>query len=196
MQFHQFTTATLLSTAWKNGRGATREIVAWPPGSDLGSFCWRVSIATIGASAPFSSFEGVDRTIMLLSGPGVHLRSAEGRVDHRLNQAWQPFSFPGDVAMECEVLGSEESSDFNVMTRRPSYRSETRVLRARAPLEPARFGLVLGLRGTWQVGAAPAQYRITPGAGLWWESGAPSKGPLLANSVGGDDSALIYVRMA
>ena len=71
----RFDTAELHATPWKNGGGTTRQVACWPPGAGSDDFDWRVSIATIAASGPFSTFPGIDRTIMLLDGPGVHLRS-------------------------------------------------------------------------------------------------------------------------
>jgi environmental stress-induced protein Ves len=168
---HEFDTESLPDTPWKNGRGTTREIACWPPGSDLGSFHWRVSIATIAASAPFSTFAGIDRTIMLLSGRGMHLRSADGSVDHRLDAVEQPFAFAGDLTIDCEALGAV-SRDFNVMTQRGVYRAEIRVIRAAARLAPAPCGLLLALRGHWQVVGAAAQCQLGPAQGLWWEQGA------------------------
>ena len=64
---HRFALADLSPTPWKNGGGSTREIVCRPPGAGMDSFEWRVSIATIAQSGPFSVFAGVDRVIL---GPG------------------------------------------------------------------------------------------------------------------------------
>jgi uncharacterized protein len=194
MHVHEYVVESLPDMPWKNGRGTTREIASWPAGSDPGSFCWRASIATIAASAPFSRFDGIDRTILLLAGPGVHLRSNDGRIDHRLDTQWRPFSFAGDVDIECETLGGK-SRDFNVMTRRNSHRSETHVLEVGALLDPAPFGLLLGLRGTWQVAAGSSKHVVRPGAGLWWEAGGASSWSLLPDGgVGQLNPALIAVR--
>src|SRR6185295_12572572 len=84
---------------WKNGGGSTCEIACWPPGAKLGDFGWRVSIATMAAAGPFSVFEGVDRSIMLLAGDGVRLQSDDGAIDHRLDTPHQPFAFSGDAAI-------------------------------------------------------------------------------------------------
>ena len=65
---HHFDTADLAVHAWKNGGGSTREIVCSPLGAGIDHFVWRVSIATIAQSGPFSIFAGVDRVIMLLAG--------------------------------------------------------------------------------------------------------------------------------
>lgn len=156
----RFVVAELPVTPWKNGGGDTRELASWPPGAGLESFDWRVSIATIAASGPFSVFTGVDRTIMLLQGDGVHLRSRDGHLDHRLDRPFQPFAFSGDVALDCTLLGAA-SSDLNLMTRRGGGRAALKVLSRSALLDATPHGLLLSLRGSWQVrGEAPAR----PGA--------------------------------
>jgi environmental stress-induced protein Ves len=157
----RFDIATLPATPWKNGGGSTREIACWPPGAGFDAFEWRVSIATIAASGPFSVFAGVERTIMLLEGDGVHLRG-EG-VDHLLAAPLVPFEFRGDVAIDCTLLGGP-SSDFNVMSRRGRVRTEVRVLRATADLPEAPHGLLLAWRGEWRAG----EHRLAPGQGAWW----------------------------
>ena len=59
-----FSRAALPATPWKNGGGTTQEIAGWPAGAGLDAFGWRVSIACIAASGPFSVFAGIDRSIM------------------------------------------------------------------------------------------------------------------------------------
>ena len=71
----------------------------------MDSFGWRISVATIAQAGPFSAFAGVDRQITLLDGDGVHLHSADGQINHALDQRWQPFAFSGDVALVCTLLG-------------------------------------------------------------------------------------------
>ena len=60
--------AARAAVPWKNGGGLTREVAIHPPGSDLGTFEWRVSIAQVRAAGPFSSFPGVDRQLAVLAG--------------------------------------------------------------------------------------------------------------------------------
>ena len=145
--FHRFALADLTASPWKNGGGSTREIVCRPPGAGMDGFDWRVSVATITRSGPFSVFTGVDRVIVLLEGDGVHLRSADG-MDHLLDQPLQPFAFSGDEALDCTLLGGE-SQDFNVMTRRSALRAEVAVLRAASALIATSRGLLLAARGRW-----------------------------------------------
>src|SRR6185369_11614525 len=66
---------------WKNGGGRTIEIAVHPVGATLDAFQWRVSIADIERDGPFSRFPGIDRTIVLLEGAGMHLRSASRDID-------------------------------------------------------------------------------------------------------------------
>ena len=165
MTLQRFALADLPATPWKNGGGSTCEIACWPPGAGLNDFGWRVSIATIAAAGPFSVFEGVDRSIMLLDGDGVRLRSGDGRIDHLLDRPHQPFAFSGDAAIACTLLGGP-SSDFNVMARRGRWHAELRVLDRAAAIGNAPHGVLLALRGSWRLGQGLPACR--EGEGLCW----------------------------
>ncbi|MBK9607139.1 MAG: HutD family protein [Betaproteobacteria bacterium] len=54
---------------WKNGGGTTTEIAVHPEGAGWDDFLWRIGIADIRQSGPFSSFPGIDRSILLLDCP-------------------------------------------------------------------------------------------------------------------------------
>ena len=164
MALHRFDIAKLAAVPWKNGGGSTREVLCWPPGSDLDHFDWRVSIATIAADGPFSVFAGVDRHIMLLRGDGVRLEG-EG-VQHRLDTPLEPFAFSGDAALRCALLGGE-STDFNLMVRRVRGRARFGVWRQTGELG-ARHGLLMALRGRWRVSLAHETQTLADGEGLWW----------------------------
>jgi environmental stress-induced protein Ves len=56
---------------WKNGGGITHEVLRVPPTGD--AFRWRVSVAEIDASGPFSDFADYNRKMVLLRGAGVRL---------------------------------------------------------------------------------------------------------------------------
>jgi environmental stress-induced protein Ves len=72
-QLQHFALPQVPAQPWKNGGGQTRELVCQPAGASLQDFDWRISVATIAASGPFSSYPGVDRSITLLAGDGVLL---------------------------------------------------------------------------------------------------------------------------
>lgn len=102
------------ATRWKNGGGSTCEVAIFPPNATLDNFDWRISIATIERSGPFSTFQGVDRTLSLLDGDAVHLHFDSKTVV--LSAKNPTVSFPGEQAVFAEVRGT--TTDFNVMTRR------------------------------------------------------------------------------
>ena len=52
-------------SVWKNGGGVTHEIIRVPAEGD---FHWRLSVAEIDRSGPFSDFTGYSRTMVLLAG--------------------------------------------------------------------------------------------------------------------------------
>ncbi len=162
---HRFAIADLTPTPWKNGGGDTREIVCQPPGAGVDGFDWRVSVATIATTGPFSAFPGVDRVIMLLDGVGVHLQG-DG-VDHRLDTPLAPFAFAGDAALGCSLLGGT-STDFNLMTRRGKLQAELTVLRTAGTLASAPHGLLLALGDGWQLHGATQALQLEAGHGIWW----------------------------
>lgn len=108
--------AVLEPAPWKNGGGSTTEIAIAPPGASLDKFDWRISLATIAASGPFSAFPGVDRTLALVDGPGVMLEIGdEGRFV--LSEDDPIVEFAGESVVSATLTGGV-TTDFNVMTRR------------------------------------------------------------------------------
>lgn len=99
---------------WKNGGGVTRE-VALMPGQDV-PFLWRISLATIRSSGPFSRFPGIDRTIVALRGNPVRLISEDNELA-RLTACGEPFAFAGEMDIDAEIEGGE-TTDLNIMTAR------------------------------------------------------------------------------
>ena len=156
-----FAIDTLRPRPWQNGGGSSREIVCWPPGAGLDDFDWRVSIASVAASGPFSCFAGVDRTIVLLAGGGLRLQ-APG-LDHRLDTLHAPFTFSGDAALHCTLLGAE-STDLNTMSRRARGRAGLRIISEAMTLARAEHGLLMSVNGRWQAGVT----LLAAGQGVWW----------------------------
>lgn len=128
--------ASRVAQPWKNGGGSTTPIAIAPPGSSLDDFDWRVSLATIAASGPFSAFPGVDRTLALVEGPGARLDFEGGRRVH-LRAADPICAFAGEEAVTATVSGAP-TTDFNVMTRRSRCRHDLvrRALAGPAVLAP------------------------------------------------------------
>lgn len=173
----------LPATPWKNGGGITRELACHPPGAGLDDFVWRVSIADVGSSGPFSNFPGIERIIMLMDGQGMYLQFDGGR-RHALTEALRPFRFPGEAPLFAHLAG-KASTDFNLMTRRDQADGEIHVWHE---ADAAGDGLVLlhCAAGAWQAGEHQLQARDTL-------SGIIPAGTLLQPLQ--DDSALIGVRI-
>jgi environmental stress-induced protein Ves len=165
-----FDIASLPATPWKNGGGTTREIVRVPAGADLDAFDWRVSIAELLVDGSFSSFAGIDRVIVLLEGAGIHMRSRDRAIDHRLATPFVPFVFSGDQPIDATLIVGQ-SRDFNVMTRRLHVRADVRVLRDHEKLPESESGLLFAARGRWRAQAASGRrvFSFAPGAGVWWD---------------------------
>ena len=105
-----------LKMPWKNGLGITREVISRPASDGSGGFDWRISLATVGASGPFSVFPGIDRTIAVLEGDGMQL-TVDGRREPPLLVDSPPFAFSGNAEVQADCLGGE-TLDLNVMSRR------------------------------------------------------------------------------
>jgi environmental stress-induced protein Ves len=101
---------------WKNGLGVTHEVALEPSTVDGAQFLWRVSLATIKGSGPFSVFPGIDRSIVALKGNTARL-VIDGHEGAELEALGTPFPFPGEAAVEAINEGGE-TTDLNIMTLR------------------------------------------------------------------------------
>lgn len=111
---------------WKNGGGVTTEIAAGPPLSDDQDWSWRVSIADVPATGPFSLFPGIDRVIAVVQGGGMDLRFEDGRmVALELDQ---PVAFDGSVAVD-GILREDPIRDFNVMADRRHFHAGLEIVK-------------------------------------------------------------------
>lgn len=99
---------------WKNGLGWTREIVRWPEEAE--TWDWRLSIAEVDKGGPFSTFSGVERELVLLSGEGMHLHFHDGE-KIALLPPHDRHRFAGERVLNAELV-SGPTQDFNFMWRR------------------------------------------------------------------------------
>lgn len=147
------------SMPWKNGGGVTTEIAVSPTGAGLDDFDWRVSMARVESSGPFSQFAGIDRTLAVLEGEGIVLEIA-GYPPTSINRASALFSFPADVQSSATLIGGP-ITDLNVMTRRSRMRHSVERLSISTPAEirtEAGTTLILCLNGEVTVpGAEPVR---------------------------------------
>lgn len=119
-----YRTNDFIQQPWKNGGGVTTELFRIPHASDPSHFHFRLSMANVSQSGPFSTFPGIDRHLLLLNGPGFILRR-HGLRDTALTTILTPIAFSGEEHVECDVKGP--SLDFNVMTERNYGRAEVEV---------------------------------------------------------------------
>jgi environmental stress-induced protein Ves len=137
------TGADYRAVPWANGRGTTVEMLRI---EQDGAVLLRLSRAAVVEDGEFSLFDGIDRNLTVISGPGFDLVG-----DDRLAaRPLQPVTFAGDVAIRAEgVTGPCE--DFNVMVRRGVVRAEVEVLSG---------GVATGTTALFALGSVQAAGRI------------------------------------
>ena len=111
MTWHVVNLIDVVPTPWKNGGGTTRELIAWPNSEH---WVWRMSVAEVAQSGPFSRFDGVQRWFAVLGGVGVALTHERQR--HLLTVNSAPLCFDGGRLTGCELLAGP-TLDFNLMVR-------------------------------------------------------------------------------
>ena len=174
----RFDLRSIAPQPWKNGAGLTREIAVGPQGAGASDFDWRFSLAEVERDAPFSAFPGIGRCIVLLRGAGMRLRSGQGEVDHRLDQAFVPFHFSGDTPLSATLVGGP-SSDFNVMTRRGAWAAEVTTQRCAFAPAAADAMLLLCCEGEWLVDISSPETspeKLRPMQALLWRMPPPRIG--------------------
>jgi uncharacterized protein len=97
--------------AWRNGGGATRELLAWP---NKENWQVRISLAEIDRDGAFSQFAGVQRWFGVVQGPGVVLDFGGKQVLQTI--ASDALQFDGVLAPFCSLQGSA-TQDMNLMLR-------------------------------------------------------------------------------
>ena len=120
--------SSFTATPWKNGGGITHEAIRVPPTGD--AFLWRVSVAQIDSSGPFSDFAGYERKMVLLRGRGIALKFGSGKpCELRCVGDW--VEFDGAMSTHCELLDGP-CVDFNLMVSK-SLRTAARIERLSEP---------------------------------------------------------------
>lgn len=137
--------------AWKNGLGTTTEIAVSPPGSDFGTFAWRVSIADMVTDSLFSTLPGIDRTLVALGGDGIRLQIADATV---VLAEYSQVSFAGETPVSGGPIHSP-TRDLNLMVRRGSTRGSVSIEHAvtgrTVPATQSTVTVALVIAGTARV---------------------------------------------
>jgi len=118
---------------WANGGGTTYQVATSPEGAGLDEFDWRVSLADVGSSGPFSAFPGIDRILVVVEGAGMELM-----VDGRLVPLGplDPLLFDGAADTSARLV-SGPTKDLNVMTRRGRCTATLDVVRVAGAVDVA-----------------------------------------------------------
>lgn len=127
----------LKAVPWKNGLGITRELAVEPAGASMDDFAWRVSIADVDTASPFSTFPGIDRTIVLVEGAGFTM-VLDGEREHALTTPCEPFAFPGEAKVDVRLAGGA-TRDFNLMVRRGVGAAKLEVLQGPGEFEAVKI---------------------------------------------------------
>jgi environmental stress-induced protein Ves len=146
---------------WKNGGGITHEAIREPPIGD--AFIWRVSVAEIDSSGPFSDFAGYDRKMVLLRGHGIALEFGSGK-RCTLRGVGDFVEFDGSMATRCELLDGP-CVDLNLMVSK-SRRTAARIERMSGPLQVAANDgdttLIFGIQDPLSLNGAAESTRLEP----------------------------------
>jgi hypothetical protein len=114
---HVVRAAEAVVMPWRNGGGVTRQYVSHP-GAD--PFEWRVSLAEVDRSGPFSAFPGIDRILVVLSGNGMVLHAdGEAVRMHRLDT----HRFAGEQHVHAELIDGA-TTDLNLFWQRGSFTAD------------------------------------------------------------------------
>jgi hypothetical protein len=145
--------ADFRTTPWKNGLGETTEIARseLPGPRGVFDFAWRISVATVAADGPFSTFEGIERTITVVEGAGMELLLADGTL-HRL-LPFEPFIYDGGMAITGRLIDGAVR-DFNVMVRRGRWRAAFRMVDREQRIAATTPGAVMvayAVSGCWAI---------------------------------------------
>ena len=102
---------------WKNGLGITTELFKSHLSEKSKSleFDFRLSVATLNASAPFSYFPDYKRIIMLMQGNGFRLYKAEALKDNVIviDNLHKQHTFLGTETIRAELIDGP-CLDFNI----------------------------------------------------------------------------------
>lgn len=110
---------TRVARPWRNGGGITRDIAIFPGESGDDEFLWRASIATITDVGPFSSWLGIDRTLLVLRGELA--LEIEARREIQMDENTSSLAFAGENQVVAKPLGIP-CLVLNIMVRRDRTR--------------------------------------------------------------------------
>jgi len=154
---------------WKNGGGVTRELAVH---QENGQMIWRLSLADIEQSGPFSAFPGLARIHCIVEGAGHILSNSGTRLEAR---PLHPLRFDGGLELECR-LRDGRCKAFNVIYDPARVTAEAGILRDGTLPAVAGRHVLFVVAGSLEIAG---KGHFSPGEGIVIEnaaSGAVSEG--------------------
>ena len=170
--FRRLNNADYRWVPWKNGGGMTQDLLKVPCAADVAAQ-WRISIARIDRSGPFSAYPGIERVFMPIDGAGLHLDYG-GAAPARDVEPFEAVRFDGAWTTHCTLRGEQPCRAFNLLLDQAHAAGglARRRLRGTAPFAaPGAILLLYCLTG--QVGAPTP---LGPGDSLCVEEAAELSG--------------------
>lgn len=173
--FVRFALAGITSEPWLNGGGLTRQVAAGrfapqpAPCAPGEPWDWRISVAVISRDGPFSTFDGADRSAVLIEGAlGLH----QGDDELDFARPGDLRNFAGEVARTARLRGARARL-FNVMVQRARCHAIVRVPGADARVDAGGPGCLFVADGAFRVEfdeprAQPVD--LLPQDGLYWQA--------------------------
>jgi uncharacterized protein len=172
------------ATPWKNGGGMTQEALRVPADGD--PFLWRVSVAHIDSSGPFSDFGGYSRSMVLLRGAGLTLKFGNGE-QCVLRKIGDSAQFDGAMRTHCDLLRGP-CVDLNFMVSK-SLRADARIVRldqSPTALAAPQSALIFSLEAPLMLdGGAGEPKRLEP-----WDLAVFSRGTVRLSKIEPDPTSL------
>jgi environmental stress-induced protein Ves len=119
---------------WRNGGGITKTLAT-------GNSQWRISLAEIERDGPYSRFEGISRTSLVLRGGGVTLRNDNAVVQLK---PFEAIEYDGDAAWKASLIEGPVTA-LNVMSARGRYRTQVRAIMDSMIVRPNCAAVVIAL---------------------------------------------------
>ncbi len=161
MKARHLTAREFVRQPWKNAGGTTTELALHEEGAQC---LWRLSVADIERSGPFSDFSGYERIIMLLEGDGMEL-TLDGAHVERMDEPFRPFTFDGAAKTQCRLLGGAVK-DLNLMVDRERAQGSVTARTIAAPVAlplHASWVIVYVLHGAVTISCAESLHDIQAG---------------------------------
>ncbi len=150
MAWRVFALDALPDEPWRNGGGRTRTIAMQARKDGEPRWDWRISVATIEQSAPFSAFPGVDRASLLLGAGQIEL-TAIGEPVVLMHRPGDVAAYRGDAPWQAKIRrGGLPLSLLNVMTWRGVATARLQAVREGTTFT-AHALAVLAVEGHWRV---------------------------------------------